>query len=229
MLYVVIIQPGFLNRWFYTISLKFTNIVFSPGQIDTSTFTLPQTNSVSGGKVYCSILGLDVVALDSTHELGFSVSIILTSSTGIQVDVTYEGNKDVTPNLIYISAFIFNNNDLALVSPVGKYFYGAYSSTNANNAGLRWIDSTGGLRSYNTIVGLRSFYIKGDSFFNYQINIQNGVDISSTSTNNWIKMGYDFIVFEFFYCTDPTPYFLTAQSLCYDICPIRYCQNTQYM
>lgn len=227
---IAVIQPGFLNLVFETIRFTFTPfLVISAGYVKTASFSGLAPTTMSGVSIYSSILGLDVVTQDSTYEVGFNVAIILTSSTTIRVDVTYLGNKDLTLYMIYLSAFFFNNVDLATVSPVGKYFYGMYSSTNGNNAGLAWTDTTGGLRSFNTFVGLRNFYIKGDNFFNYKISVQDSVGISSTSANNWLKMRYDFIIFQFFYCTDPTPYFLTAQSLCYDICPIRYSQNTQYM
>ncbi len=193
---IVIIQPGFLNLFFYGIRFTFTpEAIFNPGYVKSSVFTGLAFTTVSGASIYSSILGLDVVTFDTTHEVGFSVSIVLLSTTSVQVDVTYHGNKDLTAYVIYLSAFIYNNADLATVSPVGKYFYGGYSSTNANNAALKWVDTTGGLRSYNTLVGLRSFYIKGDTFFNYKITVQNAVDISSHSANNWIKMGYNFIVF----------------------------------
>lgn len=169
------------------------------------------------------------MTFDSSHEVGLTIAVVFTSKTAIKVDVTNIGNKKLTIYLLFFSGIFYNNVNLAAGSPSSKYFYGQYSSTNANNAALKWADTTGGLRSYNTFVGLRTVYIKGDNFFNYKISVQSEVGISSTSLNNWVKMGYDFIIFQFVYCTDPTPYFLTAQSLCYDICPIRYSQNTQYM
>jgi hypothetical protein len=193
---IVIIQPGFLSLYFYGMRFTFApEVIFNPGYVRSSIFTVLASTTISGASIYSSILGLDVVTFDTTHEVGFSVSIAHSTSTSVQVNVTYHGNKDLTVHIIYLSVFIYNNADLATVSPVGKYFYGTYSSTNANNAALKWVNTTGGLRSYNTLVGLNSFYIKGDTFFNYKITVQNTVDISSHSANNWIRMGYNFIIF----------------------------------
>ena len=223
-----ITQPGFLDLSFFYFWIDF-GFTFNSGQFKSSNFNSLDPTTNAGASVYSTIIGLDAVTLDTTFEIGFSVSVALTGLTTCKVTVTSLSAKSVTLNAIYVLAFIYNNVDLATGTPVGKYTYGAYSATNGNNAGLRWTDTMGGaVRKYNAFIGLRSFYIKGDSAFNYKSYVDDSIAVASNSTNNWISLGFNFIVYQFFYCTDPTPYYLAAQNICYDICPIRYSQNTQY-
>lgn len=226
---LVITQPGFLDISFFYFWISF-GFTFNPGQLKSSNFGGLDPTTSTGASIYSTIIGIDAVTLDTTFEIGFSVSVALSGSTSCKVTVTSIATKSVTLNAIYVLAFIYNNVDLATGTPIGKYSYGSYSAINGNTAGLKWADTLGGgVKKYNAFIGLRSFSIKGDPAFNYKSYVEDSIAIASNSTNNWISLDFNFIVYQFFYCPFPTPYYLAAQTICYDICPIRYCQNTQYM
>ena len=226
---LVITQPGFLDISFFYFWISF-GFTFNSGQIKSSNFGGLDPTTSTGASIYSTIIGIDAVTLDTTFEIGFGVSVALTGTTSCKVTVTCLSVKSVTLNAMYVLAFIYNNVDLSTGTPIGKYIYGSYSATNGNNAGLRWADTIGGgVKKYNAFIGLRSFSIKGDSAFNYKSYVDDSIAIASNSTNNWISFDFNFIVYQFFYCPYPTPYYLAAQTICYDICPIRYCQDTHYM
>jgi hypothetical protein len=197
---------------------------FTPGQSNTKVWpSITPSVPTATSSIYQSIIGIDLVASDSTYDIGFSIACSFTSTTSIQVVVTSLSTVNVKLNFIYVMVFIYSNAQLATVSPPAKYTLGFFSSTAANNAALLW--NYAKVRPYNTFIGLTAFQMKGDNFFNYQTGVNSDVSALASSTNNWKKLSFCVNVFEFYYCPDATPYLMVATSICYDICPVRYCSN----
>jgi cysteine-rich repeat protein len=220
---ILIIQAGFMDLWFNYLWMPF-GTTFTSGQSSTQYWSgVTPSVPTSTSSIFQTIIGIDLVASDTTYEIGFSISSVFASSTDINVIIKSLSTKNTKLTSIYVMVFIYNNAKLALVSPAAAYTLATFSSTAANNAALQW--SNVNVRSYNTLIGLTSFYIKGDAFFNYMTFVNDGLIAAANSTNNWQQFSFCVNLFRFYYCPDNIPYLMVSTQLCYDICPPRYCTN----
>jgi len=72
------------------------------------------------------------------------------------------------------------------------------------------------------MIGLYEFYIKGETFLNLLITVMPSTSISASSTNSFLSFGYNYLIVQYLYCGDVTPYLMTANNTCYDTCPERF-------
>ena len=203
-------------------------VIFSTYQSG-MTYTTIQNISVpvviSTAKIWMSVMKLDMIASSGSIEFGFSLSCKVQTTTTVKIVLTALTTQIFTINELGLCYFVFNPEKLLAITPSARYTVGSFSGTNGNNAILSWTGSPGIIKSYNAIIGLTGFHYKGESWFNFEHIITPGLSLSATSTNRWLKLEFDFLVFEFFYCPDTTPFLLVATNLCYDICPVRYVNN----
>lgn len=222
---LLIVQPGFLDLFFlynwYALSSTFNSAVNYTTTISTSPASFP----LVGAQIWTSLVGVDLLASDTTFELGLSVTCTLKSTTSVKAVIQGLTKKSFTLNSIYFIFFVYNKNQMLALSPAANYTVGSFSGTNAVNSQLLVNDAANVFRNFNTIIGLTGFYISGDNFFNYQCSIIAGVSASATSTNNWLAFSFNYFNLQFYYCPDLIPYLMVSTNLCYDLCPMRYCSN----
>lgn len=164
--------------------------------------------------------------VDASFEVGLSLAVKQINSWDITITLTSISAKKTKVNSFFVLVFLYNNAQLLAVTPPARYTKGSLSSTSGSNALLMAADTANIFRTYNTFIGMNAFWIIGGSFLNFATTTTPSVSISATSNNSWKSFGFNYNVFEFWYCPDTTPYLMVSTNICYDLCPIRYASNT---
>jgi hypothetical protein len=101
----------------------------------------------------------------------------------------------------------------------GRITFGTFSASNGGP--LSYLDSTNVGRHYNSIFGLKGFYINNEAFLSWNLTITPSVSISATSLNSFLYFEFIYLILEEHWCDEPTPYLFMPNETCYDLCPER--------
>lgn len=179
-------------------------------------FSLDTSLNLTGGvDIFITHLGLDFSTTDSNYVIDLQLSAAYINSTYIQINVTSKSSVPVFIYLLGVNWLAYNR---------GFYNQANYASFALQTTQGSSFTLTNTSQFYNdtTMVGLYSFSISNDSFYDFQnqYNSPNSFSISTSNRNATFSLSY--LVLLTYYCSYTTPYYFASNSLCYDSCPARY-------
>ena len=123
---------------------------------------------------------------------------------------------------VYIVTYIVNTAATSFSQRSASFTVG----TLQNFASLTHSSPT--IDSGNTIVGLRSYHITNQNFYQYAITINSGTSVSVSSNVTVDYMQYEYLILTFAKCPTATKYLQISDNTCHSTCPIRTSTNSYY-
>lgn len=160
-------------------------------QFNATIVTAFPINITGGSKSWTTIVGVDA-SLASNKQVDIYVSATALTATTINFKVSTISPVSFYLTSVIIGAYIFNYDELNNNNRVGRFNTGNFGSVGTASA-LTYTDSSGFVRTTNTILGTNTYHIVNQNYLHIKCVISPNNVISATTNYSFSYMAFNYL------------------------------------
>ena len=160
-------------------------------QFNVTIVTASPMNLTGGIKSWTTIVGVDA-SLSSNKQVDIYVSATALTTTTINFKVSTISPVTFYLTSVIIGAYMFNYDELNNNNRVGRFNTGNFGSVGSASA-LTYTDSSGFVRTTNTILGTNTYHIVNQNYLHIKGVISPNNVISATTNYSFSYMAFNYL------------------------------------